>query len=40
MHRRRMSFKKSRRTFRRAASNVHSLNSSGARFNMRGGIRL
>lgn len=36
----RMSRGKSRRSFRRGASNVHGLNSSGARFVMRGGIRL
>lgn len=40
MRRHHMSRSKSRRSFRRGASNVHSLNSSGARHVMRGGIRL
>lgn len=35
-----MSRGKSRRSFRRGAAQVHSLNSSGARYVMRGGIRL
>lgn len=40
MRRRRMSRSSSRSNFRRGASQVHSLNSSGARYVMRGGIRL
>ena len=40
MFRRSMSRGKSRRSFRRGVSNVHPLNSSGARYVMRGGIRL
>lgn len=35
-----MSRGKSRRSFRHGASQVHPLNSSGAQFVMRGGIRL
>lgn len=38
--RRSMSRGASRRSFRRGAAQVHSLNSSGARYVMRGGIRL
>lgn len=41
MRRRRMSKYKSKRSFRRGASNVHSMNSStGSSYAMRGGIRL
>lgn len=40
MYRRHMSKSSSRRTFRSGASRVHGLNSSGARYVMRGGIRL
>lgn len=40
MRRHRMSRSGSRRNFRKGASKVHGLNSSGARFVMRGGIRL
>lgn len=40
MRRRRMSGRKSRRSFRRGAAQVHQLNSSGSRYVMRGGIRL
>lgn len=40
MRRRAMSRAGSRRNFRRGASQVHTLNSSGARYVMRGGIRL
>lgn len=39
--RHKMSRSRSRRNFRRGASNVHGLNqSSGSKFVMRGGIRL
>lgn len=38
--RHRMSRGSSRRNFRRGASQLHSLNSSGSRYVMRGGIRL
>jgi hypothetical protein len=38
--RHRMSRSGSRKSFRRGAANVHSMNSSGARYVMRGGIRL
>lgn len=41
MYRHRMSRGKSKRMFRHGASRHHPLNmSSGAKFNMRGGIRL
>lgn len=40
MRRHSMSRRSSKRSFRRGASQVHSLNSSGARYVMRGGIRL
>lgn len=40
MRRRSMSYGSSKRKFRAGASNVHGLNSSGARYVMRGGIRL
>lgn len=40
MRRHGMSRSGSRRSFRRGASQVHGLNSSGARYVMRGGIRL
>lgn len=40
MRRYRMSRSSSKRSFRRGASQVHQLNSSGARYVMRGGIRL
>lgn len=38
--RHRLGRKSSKASFRRGASNVHSLNSSGSRYVMRGGIRL
>jgi len=40
MHRRSMSRSRSKSSFRRGASHVHGLNSSGASYVMRGGIRL
>lgn len=40
MRRSRMSRSSSKRSFRKGASRVHGLNSSGASYNMRGGIRL
>lgn len=40
MRRSRMSRGRSRRSFRHGAAQVHQLNSSGARYVMRGGIRL
>lgn len=40
MRRRRLNRSKSRRTFRKGAAQVHGLNSTGARYAMRGGIRL
>lgn len=40
MRRHRMSRSSSKRKFRHGAAQVHGLNSSGARYVMRGGIRL
>lgn len=40
MRRHHMSRSSSKRSFRKGASNVHHLNSSGAKYVMRGGIRL
>ena len=40
MRRHRISYGKSKRTFRHGAANVHGMNSIGSRYVMRGGIRL